>query len=218
MAITGLLFAATSNAQVQRNMGQHKHMMSDSSHHFQRGKMMQDLNLTDDQKAQMKSMRDEMKQQHDAIQNDASLTADQKKEKMKALHQSQMQKMNSILTPDQQAKMKAFRQQQMQNHKMQKGHKMMKDQLGLSADQKTQMKALQQEMKQQRDAIINDANLTADQKKEKMKALHQSQMQKMNSILTPEQQAKMKAFRDQRRQNHKMQRMNRQQNQSDQQS
>jgi Spy/CpxP family protein refolding chaperone len=87
---------------------------------------------------------------------------------------------------------------------MQKGHKMMKDQLGLTTDQKTQMKALHESMQQQRNAIQNDGSLTADQKKEKMKELHKAQMGKVNAILTPDQQAKMKAFRQQRMQNHKM--------------
>jgi len=118
VAIAGLLFTISTNAQVQREMPQHQHMKSDSSHHFQKGKMMEQLNLTTDQKTQMKTLRENMQQQRNAIQNDASLTADQKKEKMKALHKDQMGKVNAILTPDQQAKMKVFRQQRMQNRKM----------------------------------------------------------------------------------------------------
>jgi Spy/CpxP family protein refolding chaperone len=207
IAVAGLFFLANSNAQIQRKIPQHQRMKSDSSLHFQKGQMMQNLNLTDDQKTQLKSMREEMKQQHSAIQNDASLTADQKKEKMKSLRQSQMQKMNAILTPDQQAKMKAFREQRGKNQGMQKGHKMMKDQLGLTTDQKNQMRALHESMQQQRNAIQNDASLSADQKKEKMKELHKAQMGKVNAILTPDQQAKMKAFRQQRMQNRKMHNM-----------
>ncbi|HSN08402.1 MAG TPA: hypothetical protein VLS85_05155 [Hanamia sp.] len=118
VAIAGFFFAAGANAQVQRKMPQHQGMKSDSSHPFQKGKMMAQLNLTPDQKTQMKALHENMQQQRNAIQNDTSLTADQKKEKMKELHKSQMEKVNAILTPDQQAKMKAFRQQRMQNRKM----------------------------------------------------------------------------------------------------
>jgi Spy/CpxP family protein refolding chaperone len=145
-----------------------------------------------------------MKKQHSAIQNDASLTADQKKEKMKALRQSQMQKMNAILTPDQQTKMKAFRKQWWQHQNMQKKRGQMMQQLDLTTDQKNQMKALHETTLQQRNAIQNDANLTADQKKEKMKELHKTRMEKVNAILTPDQQAKMKALRQQRMQNRKI--------------
>jgi Spy/CpxP family protein refolding chaperone len=55
--------------------------------------------------------------------NDQSLTSDQKKEKMKELRKSQSEKMNTILTPDQQAKMKELRKQRMKNHKMNHGMK-----------------------------------------------------------------------------------------------
>ncbi len=216
VAVAGLLFAANSNAQVQREMRQHAHMQSDSSVHFQRGKRMQDLNLTADQQTQMKSLHQDMMQQRKAIQSDASLSTDQKKEKMKELRQNQMQKMNAILTPDQQRKMKAFRGQGKQNHQIHKGSKQMMQQLDLTSTQQTQMKALHETMQQQRNAIQNDASLSTDQKKEKMKELHKTQMQKVNSILTPDQQAKMKAFREQRKQNHKMQKSQNKINQSEQ--
>lgn len=80
--------------------------------------MMEGLNLTADQKAQMKSLHQENKQQRDAIKNDASLTPEQKKEKMKELHMNQENKMNQILTPEQQATWKANKQKMKQNHKM----------------------------------------------------------------------------------------------------
>lgn len=77
-------------------------------------------------------------------------------------------------------------------------------QLNLNADQKSQMKALHQDMKQQRDGIMNDQTLTADQKKQKMKDLRKTQSEKMNTILTPDQQAKMKELRKQKMKNRKM--------------
>jgi Spy/CpxP family protein refolding chaperone len=117
-AVAGLLFAATGNAQVKRNSTKSQTVQSDSTHHFRRGKMMDNLNLTADQKAQLKTMREDAKQQREAIQNDASLTQDQKKEKMKELHKTQSEKMNSILTPEQQATWKANMQQMKENNKM----------------------------------------------------------------------------------------------------
>jgi periplasmic protein CpxP/Spy len=117
-AVAGLLFAATGNAQVKRNSPKPQTMQSDSSHHFRKGKMMDNLNLTADQKAQLKAMREDSKQQRDAIHNDASLSAEQKKAKMKELHKTQSDKMNSILTPEQQATWKANMQQMKENRKM----------------------------------------------------------------------------------------------------
>jgi Spy/CpxP family protein refolding chaperone len=117
-AFAALLFAATGNAQVKRNSDPSQTMQSDTSHHFRKGKMMDNLNLTADQKAELKSMREDAKQQREAIQNDASLTADQKKAKMKELHKTQSDKMKSILTPEQQATWKANMQQMKENRKM----------------------------------------------------------------------------------------------------
>ena len=123
VAIAGLFFAANGNAQVKRNVPHSQQMRSDSSRHFQKGKMQDQLNLTADQKSQMKTLHQDMKQQREGIMNDQSLTADQKKEKMKVLRKSQSEKMNTILTPDQQTKMKELRKQRMKNHNMHRGMK-----------------------------------------------------------------------------------------------
>ena len=111
-------FAISSNAQVKRDVTQSQKVRSDSSRHFRKGKMENDLNLTADQKAQMKTLHESNKQQREAIKNDASLTPDQKKAKMKDLYKTQSDKMNSILTPDQQAKRKAYMQKKKENRKM----------------------------------------------------------------------------------------------------
>lgn len=120
LAVAGLFFAVNSNAQTQREMPKHQRMTSDSVHHYKRQTMMQALNLSVDQKAKMKALHEDLQQQRNAIQNDTTLSLDQKKEKMKELHKTQMQKMNLILTPEQQAKLKAFREQRRQNHKLHK--------------------------------------------------------------------------------------------------
>lgn len=118
------LFVSTGNAQVHRDVNQSQKVRSDSSRHFQKGKMMNDLNLTPDQKSQMKEIHESSKQQREAVKNDASLTPDQRRAKMKDLQKSQSAKVNTILTPDQQAKRKAYMEKMKSNHKMQgrKGH------------------------------------------------------------------------------------------------
>jgi Spy/CpxP family protein refolding chaperone len=117
-AMAGLFFAAAGNAQVQREVPQSQQMQSDSAHHHQRGMMMNQLNLSPGQKAQMKTLHQDMKQQRESIMNDQSLTPDQKKQKMKEFRKSQSEKVNAILTPDQQQKMKELRKQRMKNHRM----------------------------------------------------------------------------------------------------
>jgi hypothetical protein len=69
------------------------------------------------------------------------------------------------------------------------------------------MKTIQENTKQQREAIKNDASLTQDEKRTKMKDLQKSHSEKVNSILTPDQQAKRNAYiknmKEQRKGHHK---------------
>jgi Spy/CpxP family protein refolding chaperone len=71
------------------------------------GGEMANLNLTDDQKAQMKQIHESSKSQMDAVNNDSSLTADQKQAKMKQIHRGAHMQMVKLLTPEQRQQMKA---------------------------------------------------------------------------------------------------------------
>lgn len=208
---TVVFLAIASSAQVSRKTAPNQKVYSDSMSAHNKV-MMDELNLTADQKSQMKTIQENTKQQREAIKNDASLTQDEKRAKMKDLQKSHSQKVNSILTPDQQAKRSAYIQKMKANGKMhgkqsgfhhdRKGNMMTN--LNLTPDQKTQMKALSESNKQQRDAIKNDVSLTQDQKKAKMKDLYKSQSEKMDSILTPEQQATRKANMEKMKSERKM--------------
>jgi Spy/CpxP family protein refolding chaperone len=74
-------------------------------------KFAEKLNLSSEQKADLKSIRDNMKQQAQAIKNDSSLTPDQKNAKFKELRKSSHEQMMAKLTPDQQAKFKEMRKE-----------------------------------------------------------------------------------------------------------
>jgi len=63
-----------------------------------------ELNLTDDQKTKLKPvLQDEFKQLK-AVKDDASLSPDQKKEKITSIREGTKPQIDSILTPDQQKK------------------------------------------------------------------------------------------------------------------
>lgn len=74
-------------------------------------KLANALGLTDAQKAQIKPILQNSRQQAQAIKQDTSLTPEAKKEKMNDLRKSTMEQIRAILTPDQIAKLKAMRQQ-----------------------------------------------------------------------------------------------------------
>jgi Spy/CpxP family protein refolding chaperone len=60
------------------------------------------LQLTDDQKAKIKSIRDDANQQVQATQKDATLTDDQKERKIKQIRKVVRAQVFAVLTPDQQ--------------------------------------------------------------------------------------------------------------------
>ena len=82
-----------------------------------RGEGWKALNLSADQKTQIKSIREDARKQMQAVKSDTSLSKEQKKAKMKDIHEDTTSKINALLTPEQQQK---FAQMQA-NHK--KRHK-----------------------------------------------------------------------------------------------
>jgi len=79
------------------------------------------LNLTEDQQAKLKPILEDQSKQMKAIHDDASLAPADKQAKMKEVHESSTEKINGVLTPDQQAKWKQMRQEMMEKHKEMKG-------------------------------------------------------------------------------------------------
>jgi len=79
------------------------------------------LNLTEDQQAKLKPILEDQSKQMKAIHDDSSLAPADRQAKMKELHDSSVEKMNAILTPDQQVKWKQMRQEMMEKHKDMKG-------------------------------------------------------------------------------------------------
>jgi Spy/CpxP family protein refolding chaperone len=65
------------------------------------------LNLTDDQKAQIEKIHASTRSQMDALKNDSTLTPDQKREKAHELHKATHQQVMQVLTPEQRQQMRA---------------------------------------------------------------------------------------------------------------
>lgn len=75
------------------------------------------LNLTEDQQAKLKPILEDQSKQMKALHEDTSLAPADKQAKMKELHESSTEKINAVLTPDQQAKWKQMKQEMMEKHK-----------------------------------------------------------------------------------------------------
>ncbi len=79
------------------------------------------LNLTVDQQAKLKPILEDQSTQMKALHDDTSLAPADKQAKMKELHESSTEKINVVLTPDQQVKWKQMKQEMMEKHKEMKG-------------------------------------------------------------------------------------------------
>jgi Spy/CpxP family protein refolding chaperone len=69
--------------------------------HGDHNAMMANLNLTDDQKAQIKQIHEGTRPKIEAVNNDSSLSADQKQAKIHDLKRDMHEQVKKILTPDQ---------------------------------------------------------------------------------------------------------------------
>jgi periplasmic protein CpxP/Spy len=70
------------------------------------GNPYEGLNLTDDQKAQIKKLHMEAKAKADAVMGDSSLSDADKQTKVKEIHKAARMEADKVLTPEQRAQMK----------------------------------------------------------------------------------------------------------------
>jgi Spy/CpxP family protein refolding chaperone len=73
------------------------------------GETARELDLSTDQQAKMKTIREGYKTKLDAVRNDAALSSEDKRAKMKELMRAQQAEVKEVLTPEQKSKMKGGR-------------------------------------------------------------------------------------------------------------
>ena len=148
------------------------------------------LNLSADQKAKLKSLHEGVRQQIEALRNDATLSADDKRAKIRSLRESTRQQFQAVLTPEQQQLIQNGRHDRFGREGFGAGRGPRAD-LGLTADQRSQLEAIHKSTRNQVSAIRNDATLSSEQKEAKLKSIFQNSHQQVSAILTPEQQQKL---------------------------
>ena len=112
-----LTFAHTSQEPQAPTPDKHAGMHDNAQSLDQHLQMLSEkLNLTDDQKAKIKPILQDQMQQMKAVREDSSLSQEQKRTKMKSIHDSSFDQVNAVLTPEQQTKFKQMRQEQLGKH------------------------------------------------------------------------------------------------------
>lgn len=153
------------------------------------GRLGESLNLTADQKANIKTIADMMKQQVKAVRDDKALTAAQQKARIKEIHQERKAQMDQVLTSEQRQKLSEIRDKAKSERKQGlEKRKAALAKLNLTDDQKAKMKAIHQSAGIQTKALRDDKPLSPEQRKAKMKEIRQSTKDQIRQILTPEQQ------------------------------
>ncbi len=167
--------------------------------HSKMQEMMEKLNLSEDQKAKMKAINEEFKNEMDALKSQ-KFSEDVMKEKRMAIMKSRKEKIAAILTPEQ--------KKQWEDMKPGKGNKdhergdkresreekfeAMAKELNLTADQSAKFKVLQSSLRTKIKDIRSSTSLSEEQKKSEMKEVYKNHKKSVEEILTPEQRKQMK--------------------------
>ena len=109
------MFPAVSKAQNTAPATDQGQAQAMPAQHEDREAALANLNLTDDQKAQMKQIREGTRSQVDAVKNDSSLSAEQKEAKIHEIHHASHQQMKKVLTPEQ---LKQMHENKRERHEM----------------------------------------------------------------------------------------------------
>jgi len=163
-------------------------------------RMEKELNLTDAQKKDMKTLRTEFGSKMKELRDNKSLGKEDRQAKSKELREQHMADVNKVLTPDQQAKMKEWKDKR--GDRMQRDGKRGKD---MSMRDKKEMPKHGDRMK--------DLNLT-DEQKQKIKALNEDfkiksrdlskqHRESLDKVYTPEQKSKLDQMRKSFNKDHK---------------
>jgi Spy/CpxP family protein refolding chaperone len=114
-----LLFSAialSTAVQAQDSTTVRQRQVRGSAIRQQRIDVMQQLNLTDEQKAGMQKLREAQKVSIDSVRN-SSLGDEEKMAQLKAIRESNRKAMQDLLTPEQRSKMQQMRAEQMEKRK-----------------------------------------------------------------------------------------------------
>jgi Spy/CpxP family protein refolding chaperone len=174
-----------------------------------RNNKLEELNLSEDQKSQMKTLNETFRNQMQEVSKNESLSADAKKEKREAILQERKEKIESILSKEQKEKWQTLKKDRKQDgdevggKDFDKGRGRkggfgrggdMKDftkDLNLSADQSSKIATLNESFKTRVKELRSNTSLSEEQKKESMRTLTQKHRSDIESILTTDQKASL---------------------------
>lgn len=147
--------------------------------------------LSDSQKEQIKAIVKDFHAKAKEIWK-SNVTDTEKNAQIEALRAKSAESINAVLTPEQQSNPMVQKMiQRMLGPGIGAKLKWLADQLGLTEAQRTQIKEISKDARQQAKAIRQDTTLARQQQKEKILQLKQDTITKIKAVLTPEQLQKL---------------------------
>ncbi len=153
------------------------------------------LNLTDEQKAKIKSIVENARQEAQKVRANSSLTPQEKRTRLRDLRRNTRQEIGSVLTPEQRTKLQKLRAWAWHRWQVQcadRAGKVAKA-LGLNKAQEKAIGDILRRARRERQRIWNDSTLTPQQKMQKLMELRRKTWQDLRQQWTPEQQSKLRA-------------------------
>ncbi len=156
-----------------------------------------ELNLTDEQKAKVKTINEEFRTKAKALKDNDKLTMGEYKTQMAALQKERKEKLEAVLTPEQKQKAKELRQKNKEKKEANSDAriKKMQENLNLSDAQVSKIKEQNSTFNTKAKAIRDNTSLTPAEKKQQLVALNKERKDAVKSILTKEQLEKQASFK-----------------------
>jgi Spy/CpxP family protein refolding chaperone len=164
-----------------------------------RKEMMQQLNLTADQKEKLKASREDFRTKMVALNEDESITVKDYRDKKDILRKEQKMQFMHILTADQKTKLQQIKKDNQAQRELMAAKKIdkLKTKLNLSDEQVAAIKANRQSQQAKVEAIMQNDSLSRIDKKEQLMTIKEANKDSLKTVLTADQYAKWQDLRKQ---------------------
>lgn len=159
---------------------------------FRRGENYDNLNLTDAQKQQLKTINGDFRKQMEDLHKQGNITVDEQKQRRQELMKAHQDKVEAILTPEQRKQAASFKDFKGMGGPRGDRFKMDTKNLNLTPDQTAKMSTLNATLKTKAQEIRQNNALSKDEKKSQLKNLMKQHRSDMEALLTNEQKQQLK--------------------------
>ena len=174
--------------------------MDHKNYHHGRAMMLKGLNLSEAQKEQIKTYRQNTNNQLIELNKNEDITVKEYRARKAAILNTQKEQMEKVLTAEQKNQLAQNKAERKATRELAASKRIgkMKSRLNLSDEQVTKIKATHEAAMAKAIAIRENNQLSPDEKKQQLMSLRQEQRNNITQVLTPEQITKMEEMKKER--------------------